>query len=496
MSQTAATHRGKIVTIGDLLVDVWWRVAPAPRNVEHAAVPLISAPQDCKIRPGGAGLFAHTAALAGFDVTLFSVADTALATARMLTKLSRTVDTTRVHILETFSTPIKTRYVNENGHILVRHDAETAEQPAHDEPNNGALRAEIQSACCVVISDYSKKCIASQPVFEKRSHIVAAAKDSNCPVFVDAKPQYLPAYKNADLFKLNRAELDGLLGKQENLEIAIRSAAAILQPKLLLVTDGSRGVGWWLRGQQGFFATPKKYSAGNCVGAGDTFFAGLLLGFSEVKNFDCATLTVEQLLAALRIAAIAAGQRIRANGAKPFNPQKILREANRVPETAQKIVPISDIFDIVNRARARKKQIVLANGCFDLLHAGHLQLLNFAKQQGDFLLVGLDSDANVRKLKGAGRPINDEHTRAQNLAALSVVDAVCIFDDTADNPLTSLRGLIFKTMPNVLVKGADYDGKKIVGDDLMALWRGRIALCPRWLNVSTTALVEKIRMTE
>jgi D-beta-D-heptose 7-phosphate kinase/D-beta-D-heptose 1-phosphate adenosyltransferase len=488
LSSSSSACRGKIVCVGDLLVDVQWRVDTAARNVEHAAVALTS--NFChQISAGGAGLFSVNAARAGFEVTLFSVADTAHLTSRMLAKLAKTVDVSHVQVIEDFHTPVKTRYINENGHILVRHDSETVDQPAHSFPNSIEIGAEIIDAKCLAISDYNKQCFC-------RTALVEIADAYNVPIFVDAKPNQLREYTGADLFKLNRAELAGLVGEQLDFAAALRTAATLLETPLLIVTDGAKGVGWCLRGQPGFLASPKKYRAGNCVGAGDTFFAGLLLGFSEVGQFDCRAITAEQLLAALKFALVAAGQRVRANGAKLLNAKKILLEVNKSKTSApaSKIMSCEMLASMAGIMKDCGLRVVFTNGCFDLLHAGHMHLLAFAKTFGDIVIVGVDSDESVRALKGPARPIQDAQTRANNLAALVDVDAVCIFGDTGPN-MPTLTDIITAVMPDVLVKGADYASKVIVGADEVLQNNGQIALCPLLPNISTTALVERIRAT-
>jgi D-beta-D-heptose 7-phosphate kinase/D-beta-D-heptose 1-phosphate adenosyltransferase len=489
MKHSATTRRGKIVCIGDLLVDVWWRVDTAKRNIEHAAVALTSN-LSRQIRAGGAGLFANNAALAGFDVTLFSVTDSEPTTDRMLAKLSKNVDISHVQIIEDFHTPVKTRYINENGHILVRHDSETPDQLAPNFPGPAEIASEIIDAKCVVISDYNKQCFC-------RTALVEIADAYNAPIFVDAKPSHLREYAGADLFKLNRAELEGLVGDQLDFAAALRAAAVILETPLLIVTDGANGVGWCLRGQPGFLASPKKYSAGNCVGAGDTFFAGLLLGFSEIGNFDCRTMAADQLQTALKIALVAAGQRVRTNGAKPFCPKKVLREVHKAKlrAPASKIMRLEEAARYAAIMRDVGCRVVFTNGCFDLLHAGHVHLLNYAKQQGAVLIVGVDSDANVQRLKGPGRPVQDERTRAGNLEALAAVDVVCVFEETTPDSSDALQSLISAIAPDVLVKGADYAEKKIVGADevLNRDSPGQIVLCPLLPKYSTTSIVNKIK---
>ena len=491
MSQrkNATTRRGKIVCIGDLLVDVWWRVDTSKRNVEHAAVALTSN-LSRQIRAGGAGLFANNAALAGFDVTLFSVVDSEPTTDRMLAKLSKNVDVSHVQVIENFHTPVKTRYINENGHILVRHDSEAVDQSAPNFPGPIEIGDTIRDAKCLVISDYSKQCFC-------RTALVEIADAYNVPIFVDAKPQHLREYTGADLFKLNKAELEGLVGDQLDFASALRTAAVILETPLLIVTDGAKGVGWCLRGQPGFLASPKKYSSGNCVGAGDTFFAGLLMGFSEIGEFDCRTMAADLLLTALKIALVAAGQRVRANGEKPFNPKKILREVakSKLREPPSKIMSVEDMASYAATMRDCGCKVVFTNGCFDLLHAGHVQLLTQAKQQGELLLVGVDSDENVRRLKGDDRPIQDQDTRAGNIAALACVDGVCVFDEPDVTTHWALRDLIRAIQPDVLVKGAEYATKFVVGVDEIRQQDvpGRVVLLDMMPNHSTTALVNKMK---
>jgi D-beta-D-heptose 7-phosphate kinase / D-beta-D-heptose 1-phosphate adenosyltransferase len=494
MTKNATTRRGKIVCIGDLLVDVWWRVDTSKRNIEHAAVALTSN-LSRQVRAGGAGLFAHTAALAGFDVTLFSVVDAEPTTDRMLAKLSKVVDISPVQIIEEFHTPLKTRYINENGHILVRHDSESATQPAHNNPPAEQLMSALDGATCIVVSDYDKQCISNRPSDICRADIVDMANGFNLPVFVDSKPAQLREYAGADLFKLNRAELEGLVGDQLDFAAALRAAATLLETPLLIVTDGAKGVGWCLHGQPGFLDSPKKYSAGNCVGAGDTFFAGLLLGFSEIGHFDCRTMAVDQLLTALKIALVAAGQRVRTNGAKPFNAKKILREVakSKLREPPSKLMSVEDAISYAAIMHDVGCRVVFTNGCFDLLHAGHVHLTTYAKQQGDILIVAVDSDQNVRWLKGEDRPIQDQATRAGNIAALASVDAVCVFEETEPSSTAALADIIDKIAPHVLVKGGDYTKKHVVGADTVKKNAGQVIFCPLLPNSSTTALVNKIK---
>jgi D-beta-D-heptose 7-phosphate kinase/D-beta-D-heptose 1-phosphate adenosyltransferase len=486
--------RGSVVCVGDLLVDVWWYVDTAARNVEHAAVALVSEPADRKVKPGGVGIVADALGRAGFLPVLFSTADNLPDTYAAICKLAlQDVNCANVARFHEFKTPVKTRYINANGHILVRHDSENVEKQVYDCGSLADLVAAIKSANCVVVSDYNKGCIP--PTIEKE--IVACAIAAGVPIYVDAKPQNMMKYAGADMFKMNMPELMTFarsLGGEYSIESAMQAVADKLRTPLLVATDGGSGVYYCHKHQKPeFMPTPRKYSAGNCVGAGDTFLVGLLLGFSELNKYSALELTSNNVFQLMQFGLIAAGQRIRENSAKPFNANKVLSEIYRKNEPVRRLMTPDDLIEFAKRQHKAGRKVVFTNGCFDLLHAGHVALLTAAKREGDVLLVAVDSDANVSRLKGSDRPIQPEKTRAGNIAALDVVDAVCIFTDQDDNHM--LRYLIEHIKPSVLVKGADYAEKQIVGYDEVIGQDppGRVVLVSLVPNSSTTAFVNKIK---
>jgi rfaE bifunctional protein nucleotidyltransferase chain/domain len=153
----------------------------------------------------------------------------------------------------------------------------------------------------------------------------------------------------------------------------------------------------------------------------------------------------------------------------------------------RKILPIDQVEAHVRRLRQAGRHVVMTNGCFDLLHPGHVACLQEARRYGDCLLVGLNSDRSVRELKGAGRPIMNQQDRAEMLAALACVDCVVIFDET------SVAGLVQRVLPDVLVKGGQYAVEEIVGHQIVARYGGRVVPLVMKASFSTTALIEKIR---
>jgi D-beta-D-heptose 7-phosphate kinase/D-beta-D-heptose 1-phosphate adenosyltransferase len=499
-------HRGKIVGIGDFLVDIWWHVTPANRNVEHAAMALCSLPGDCQIRPGGAGLLMDAVGRLGFSGCLFSMTDDKVPTQVALHRLAKYIDVTRVHRTSMFCTPIKTRYVNANGHILMRHDSEQPLNAIQGPLQIDAIISEIKTAQCVVVSDYAKGCISAAT----RGGIVSSAKACGVPVFVDAKPQTLGEYIGADLVKINMTELDEFAAKfgftkdllpesssiAETIQQKLEFVAKELRTTFLLVTAGSYGV-WYVFKQRdaAFVKAPKTYSSGNCVGAGDVFLAGIIMGFSELGEFNPRILTPTTIPLVLSFGFSAAGQRVRTNSTKAVNERQVLKEVASCSRIDGRVLSPSEFVRFAQIRRAAGFRIVFTNGCFDLLHTGHRTLLQRARAEGDILLVAVDSDDNVRRNKGKNRPIQDQETRAGNVAALAGVAAVCVFDDAASSGHNTLLNLIRDVQPAVLVKGAEYAGRRVIGaDDVMQQEvPGRVVLVPMVPGTSTTALVTKMK---
>ncbi|MDX1909516.1 MAG: D-glycero-beta-D-manno-heptose 1-phosphate adenylyltransferase [Bacteroidia bacterium] len=156
-------------------------------------------------------------------------------------------------------------------------------------------------------------------------------------------------------------------------------------------------------------------------------------------------------------------------------------------QTSDKILPLTQLQRRINAWRVRGETIVFTNGCFDLLHLGHVDYLEKAQALGDRLVIGLNSDTSVRQLKGENRPFQDENTRARLLAAMEFVDAVYVF------PEETPRDLIALLQPDVLVKGADYQPEEVAGAELLATWGGRLELIPLTPDTSTSSLADRIR---
>ena len=192
----------------------------------------------------------------------------------------------------------------------------------------------------------------------------------------------------------------------------------------------------------------------------------------------------------MKFANLCAARVIQKRGTTPISTELLYPEAKQDLSNLESSHLDRNVADLLEKWMSQNKRIVFTNGCFDLLHPGHVQLLEFAKAQGDILIVGLNSDASVRRLKGSNRPLNSERDRATLLRALQCVDLVITFDQ--DTPLE----LIQELRPNILVKGADYLNQEIVGQDEVESWGGEVKLCPLADGYSTTAKVSEIAAQE
>lgn len=489
-----------VLCIGDILVDVWWPVDTASRNVEHAAMALVSRPELRNITAGGVGIVAGALAAAGRLPIIISAADESQMTNLIIDKLEVSgVVVDHIHQIHNsgphfgFQTPVKTRYINENGHILVRHDAETPIIPPITAYTLDYVRRCLRPVKCVTVSDYNKGCIPPAV----RNNLISAAHEFNKPVYVDTKPAYFNTYAGADVFKINAVEFSAYAASElraGSFESAIQIVAQRLNTPLLIVTMGRSGVYYCHKyAYPRFVSAPVKYSAGNCVGAGDVFLTGLVAGFFELRSYAPAELDSGSVVKLVRFGMAAASKYIE-NGAQRFpTAAEIVDAAYRRDVPPRRIMSSADLVKFIAEQRQAGKQIVFTNGCFDLLHSGHIALLTAAKQEGDVLVVAVDADANVARLKGPRRPVQDANTRAGNVAALDVVDAVCVFQDSESN--TELERIIRDIAPDVLAKGADYLEKKVVGADFLSRQNpaGRVVFIPLVPNNSTTSFVNKIR---
>ncbi|OFV91332.1 MAG: hypothetical protein A3H28_13585 [Acidobacteria bacterium RIFCSPLOWO2_02_FULL_61_28] len=334
----------------------------------------------------------------------------------------------------------------------------------------------------VVISDYAKG--ALQPTFLQE--LIGMARAACKPVFVDPKARDLSRYRGATVLTPNAAEAEAALGISFSAAADVSSIAweRAVQDRLeelsldaLLITRGPEGLS--LIDRTGFHHFPTSArEVFDVTGAGDTVLAAFALAVAS--GASCRE--------AAQLGNLAAGVAVGKAGAAVVYPFEVERELDARHFSAEsKIRPRDEIGALAEALRREKKKIVFTNGCFDLLHVGHMYLLREAKKLGDVLIVGLNSDASVRRLKGDERPIVSQEDRADAIAALECVDYLVVFDEP--DPMDLLQSI----RPDVLVKGNDYGEAEVVGAEFLKGYGGVVRLVPVRQGISTTRLLEKIR---
>ena len=304
------------------------------------------------------------------------------------------------------------------------------------------------------------------------------------PVLVDPKNRSFGRYRGATLICPNRKELAVATGEPtEGLQPLLAAGQAMLpslQMQLMAVTLGEEGIAV-LRPDSCRRAPAVVRQVYDVSGAGDTVIAVLALALACGVEIETAA----------HIANIAAGIVVSKVGTVPVQREELLSALAReaAPSTGEKVLPLDRLRSRVATWRSAGQRVVFTNGCFDILHIGHILLLEQARRAGDRLIVGLNSDNSIRRIKGPPRPIIGQDERAQILAALSAVDAVVLFDES-----TPLK-LIEAIRPDVLVKGGDYTEDNIAGAREVRAWGGRVEIIPLVEGVSTTRLLAKAAAT-
>ena len=368
-----------------------------------------------------------------------------------------------------WSTPRKLR-VHAGQHALLRIDFEgpRPEDRRVDAALEDALSTLSPGCQGSVVSDYRKGTVTAAGV----DRLKRALGDS--PVVVDPKGIHAELYRAADYLLPNEQELADLLGGEWDDPGAERLLES-LDLAALVLTRSERGVRFYGGG------APKDIAARarqvyDVTGAGDTFAAA----------FTAFLLSGEDAETAARLANVAAGIKVRKVGTATVTREEIREEVERGPAAAKKRIDARSAAAAAAERRKRGETVVFTNGCFDLLHAGHIKYLEASRSLGDCLIVGLNTDASVARLKGPDRPILDEAERSEILSALSCVDYVILFDE--DTPTS----LIETIRPDVLTKGADYAREAVVGGDLVESYGGKVVRIDLVAGKSTTGIIERI----
>jgi D-beta-D-heptose 7-phosphate kinase/D-beta-D-heptose 1-phosphate adenosyltransferase len=477
--------RKSVLCIGDLMLDdfVYGEVS---RISPEAPAPVIAvAREDVVI--GGAGNVARNIAALGARCVFLGIVGKDLAGRALKSAFGeyRNKIKTRLVIDPSRPTTRKLRFVSEHYSThLLRADWEQV-KPVSGKIEAALIRearAAIPRVDAVILSDYAKGLLTPRVI----RAVIAKAKQHKKPVVVDPKGINFSIYRGATIITPNRKELADATRKAVATQSEVAAAAAELardvKAKAVLVTMSEEGMLLHARPSASVHVPAYSVKVRDVSGAGDTVVAVLALALAAGADFEAA------MRAANAAASVVVGKRGTATVTAAELRARILPAAALAPE--EKIIfDWRELEEPLKQWRAQDLRIGFTNGVFDLLHPGHIRVLAEARAACDRLVVGLNSDASVRRLKGDGRPVQSEHARAEVLAALEAVDLVVVFDQ--NTPLELIR----RVRPQVLVKGADYAGKKVVGRELVEADGGEVILVDLIPGHSTTGLVRRSRKT-
>ena len=478
-----ADLRGRtVLCIGDLMLDdfVYGEVA---RISPEAPAPVIAV-QRSETNIGGAGNVARNLASLGVRCIFVGVIGEDEA-GKILSERLRREPLIEARLVGDASRPTtrKVRFVSEHYSThLLRADWELA-KPVEKDKEDALIEHVLEAlpkADAVMLSDYAKGVLTPRVV----RAVIDAANQAKKPVIVDPKGLNYSIYRGVTLITPNRQELAAATRRRADTESEIVAAAEelarLVESQAVLVTRSEDGMSLLVKGEEPVHIAAYPVKVRDVSGAGDTVAAVLAAMLAANAGFEAA------MRAANAAAAVAVSKRGTATVSIPELRARILPAASLAAEE-KVLFDWSMLEERLKEWRRQGARIGFTNGCFDLLHPGHIKVLTAARGICDRLIVGLNSDASVRRLKGEGRPVQEAHARAEVLAALEAVDLVVVFEQ--DTPLELLK----RVRPKVLIKGGDYRPDQVVGREQVEAHGGEVVLVDLVPGFSTTELVKRSR---
>lgn len=451
------------------MLDRYWTGATR-RISPEAPVPVVHV-QRIEDRPGGAANVALNLAALGCRTALIGVTGADEAGDRLAAGLAEAGIDSRIQRRSDLPTITKLRVLSHHQQ-LIRLDFEESLAPSGEDPLPGMVTAALEAADLLVLSDYAKGTLASP------QRLIASARALGRPVLVDPKGRDFARYRGATLLTPNRSELESVVGHWADDAGLARLAEALradLDLEALLVTLGERGMLLVRAGEAPLHLPTRAREVYDVTGAGDTVIAALAAALATGMG----------LADACGLANCAAGLAVGKLGTAGVSATE-LAQAYRGGEW-HTVLDQPALVAAVAAARAQGERVVMTNGCFDILHEGHVAYLQQARRLGDRLVVAVNDDESVRRLKGEGRPVNPLSARMAVLAGLASVDWVCPFSD--DTP----ESLICRVGPDCLVKGGDYRPEEIAGAGCVRAAGGEVLVLPYLAGRSTSGIIGSIK---
>ena len=459
----------RVLVAGDVMLDRYWFGA-TQRISPEAPVPVVHV-RDTEERPGGAGNVAVNLASLGVHCTVLGITgDDAIAdslTANMEKRGVRCLFTRLKHA----ATITKLRVLSRHQQ-LIRLDFEETFGVFEGAPLLPLFKTEVKDAQVVVLSDYGKGSLSAV------QELITAARAAGKPVLVDPKGRDFTKYKGATVITPNLAELEAVVGECPDEAAIILKGSKLMDElglKALLVTRSEHGMTLLESGKPPLHLPTQALEVSDVTGAGDTVIASLAAGLGAGLDFA----------AAAALANLAAGIVVGKLGAATVSTTELRLAAHS--RSGSGVLSEAAVADAITHARSQGERIIMTNGVFDILHAGHVTYLEAARRLGDRLIVAVNDDASVKRLKGASRPVNGLDNRMKVLSALSCVDWVVPFSE--DTP----ERLICKLLPDVLVKGGDYKAQDVAGYGCVTKNGGQVRILPFVEGLSTTNVIDAIK---
>lgn len=462
--------KARVLVVGDVMLDRYWHGATS-RISPEAPVPIVHVGQ-IEERAGGAANVALNIAALGGNVRLVGLTGDDEPAATLEAMLGGLGIDCRLRKIEGTPTVTKLRVISRHQQ-LIRLDFEDGFGAIDAASLEQAYRQCLEDCDAVVLSDYGKGTLADA------AGIIALARKAGKPVLVDPKTDDFSRYRGASVITPNMAEFELVAGRCDSEQELVEKSAALLEEHgigALLVTRGEHGMTLLRSGEPELHLPTQAREVFDVTGAGDTVISVLAAALAAG----------ESLPTAMALSNLAAGIVVGKLGTASVTVPELRRSALLGQDAGLGEMRQDQLQVVVEDARAHGERIVMTNGCFDILHAGHVGYLAEARRLGDRLIVAVNDDDSVRRLKGEARPINTLERRMAVLAALECVDWVVPFSE--DTP----ERLICEVMPDVLVKGGDYRPEEIAGHDCVKENGGEVVVLGYKEGCSTSDIIETI----
>ena len=468
---SAQFQRAKVLVLGDVMLDRYW-FGTTNRISPEAPVPVVRVQQN-EERAGGAANVAMNIASLNVPIKLLGLTGQDEAGAALTALLEKQrIDCDFVK-LNTHPTITKLRILSRHQQLL-RLDFEEDFQNVRSESLLQKLQSAVKNFGALILSDYGKGTLNDV------QHMIQIARDANIPVLIDPKGTDFERYRNATLLTPNMSEFEAVVGvcrsEEEIIEKGLKLTSDI-NLTALLITRSEKGMTLLRPDQPAFHLPTEAKEVFDVTGAGDTVISVLATALADGRTFE----------EACYLANVAAGIVVGKLGTSTVSVIELESAIHGRSTTGFGIMSEPELKNAVTLAKGRGEKIVMTNGCFDILHPGHVSYLENARKLGDRLIVAVNTDNSVKRLKGDTRPINDLTSRMAVLAGLSSVDWLVAFDE--DTP----QRLIGEILPDLLVKGGDYQPEDIAGAKEVWANGGDVKVLNFENGCSTSNVIKKIR---